>query len=68
MQAEVPAFSKLSHLELGLVTIEVIIGLLQKSPGLKTMNSSNCHTIPMEEMNSALCYGGNSSNFFYKTI
>jgi hypothetical protein len=37
MQAEVPAFSKLSHLELGLVTIEVLIGLLQKSPVLKTL-------------------------------
>jgi hypothetical protein len=37
MQADIPVFSKLSHLELGLVTIEVLIGLLKKSPDLKTL-------------------------------
>jgi hypothetical protein len=30
-------FANLSHLELGLVTIEFIFGLLQKSPVLKTL-------------------------------
>jgi hypothetical protein len=37
MQADIPVFSKLSHLELGLITIDVLIGLLQKSPDLKTL-------------------------------
>ncbi|MCH99469.1 F-box/FBD/LRR protein, partial [Trifolium medium] len=32
-----PVFANLSQLELGLVTIEVILGLLQKSPLLKTL-------------------------------
>ncbi|WJX70918.1 hypothetical protein P8452_54972 [Trifolium repens] len=32
-----PLFANLSHLELGLVTIEFIFGLLQKSPVLKTL-------------------------------
>ncbi|KAK2416819.1 hypothetical protein QL285_039179 [Trifolium repens] len=33
-----PVFANLSHLEFGLVTIEVIFGLLQKSPVLKTLD------------------------------
>ncbi|AES59794.1 putative F-box domain, FBD domain, leucine-rich repeat domain, L domain-containing protein [Medicago truncatula] len=53
-KANVPVFSLLSNLELGLVTVEVLITLLQNSPILKTLVLKGIHSFAEEFLNSAV--------------
>ncbi|KAK2422820.1 hypothetical protein QL285_033322 [Trifolium repens] len=52
--AVLPKFAMLSHLELGIVSVEVLLGLLQKSSVLNTLLFKGISKFDQELLNSAL--------------
>ncbi|XP_045808367.1 FBD-associated F-box protein At5g22730-like [Trifolium pratense] len=52
-KANIPVFSLLSNLELGLVTVELLMDLLHKSPMLKTLVLKGLHNFDKEFLSSA---------------
>ncbi|XP_057438926.1 F-box/LRR-repeat protein At4g14103-like isoform X1 [Lotus japonicus] len=55
--AGLPVFGMLSHLELGLVTAAVLLGLLLKSPVLETLHFKGIFCFEQELLNSAVVPG-----------
>ncbi|XP_057440679.1 F-box/FBD/LRR-repeat protein At3g14710-like [Lotus japonicus] len=55
--ANLPVFGMMSHLELGLVTAEFLLGLLLKSPVLRTLHFKGIYSFEQELLNSGVVPG-----------